>query len=227
MPLATEPNIKYYFKEDTNQILVSGSDNKVDMNTLINTPKQPTPPEGGVFLSKISALGMNSSYVVQNGTDTTQIPIRADQELWVYRGFNNNEGGDGATYRYNPHLHRPYKAYILTETGSGIPAFPWGPTGSLINTNADNGTVGQIIPSSYFVRQLSIVGNTNATITASADSGSFTIYNDSREIYPFVFTKYHTLSSPPAYGAQFALYREDTTLNFVTASDSNTVKLAP
>ena len=35
--------IKYYFKEDTNQILVSGSDNKADMNALLTSSKSPNP----------------------------------------------------------------------------------------------------------------------------------------------------------------------------------------
>lgn len=224
MPEAPVPNIKYYFKEDTNQILVSGSDNKVGMNVLLNSTKLPTPPVGGVFLSKISSLGMNSSYVVQNGNDTTEIPIADNQELWVYRGHNGGSDGDGPTYRYNPHLHRPYKAYILTETGSGTPAHPFSPTGSLINTNAGNGTLGQDIPSFYLEGQLEILGNSNILISSSAVSGSFTVYDDTRNIYPWVFTKYHTLSSPPGYGAQVAVYKEDATLTFVTGSSSNTVK---
>jgi len=222
MAEAQEPNIKYYFKEDTNQIVVSGSTNKVGMNNLINTPKMPTPPVGGVYLSKISALGLNSSYVVQNGNDTTEIPLRPDQELWVYRGFNAGQGGDGPTYRYNPHLHRPYKAYIVTETGSGIPAFPWLPEGYPINTNADNGNVGQDIPGVFLEKQLDIIGNTNATINVQRVSGSFSVENDSRGIHPWVYTKYNTLSSPPAYGAQFFLYQENFDYNFYSGWSFNT-----
>ena len=222
MAEAQDPNIKYYFKEDTNQIVVSGSTNKVGMNNLINTPKMPTPPVGGVYLSKISALGLNSSYVVQNGNDTTEIPLRPDQELWVYRGFNAGQGGDGPTYRYNPHLHRPYKAYIVTETGSGIPAFPWLPEGYPINTNADNGPIGQDIPGVYLEKQLNIIGNANATINVQRVSGSFSVENDSRGIHPWVYTKYNTLSSPPAYGAQFFLYQENFDYNFYSGWSFNT-----
>ena len=220
MAVAQDPNIKYYFKEDTNQIVVSGSSNKVTMNSLINAPKLPTPPVGGTLLSKVSALGLNSSYVVQNGNDTTEIPLRSDQELWVYRGFGG--GGDGPTYRYNPHIHRPYKAYIVTETGSGIPAFPWSPEGEPINTNADNGTIGQNIPGVFLEAQLDIIGNTNATINNERVSGSFIIGNDVRGISPWVYTKYHTLSSPPAYGAQFFLYQENFDFEFYSGWSFNT-----
>ena len=130
--------IQYYYKEDTNQILVSGSATVSDpltvdkMNTLLNASKNPETTFDSEFTSKISSLGANVSYVVQNGAGAADyvIPIASDQELWVYRGYNT-VGGDGLTYRYNPHIHRPYKAYILTETGSGVPNSPWLNLGTL------------------------------------------------------------------------------------------------
>jgi hypothetical protein len=130
--------IQYYYKEDTNQILVSGSATVSDpltvdkMNTLLNASKNPETTFDSNFTSKISSLGTNVSYVVQNGAGAADyvIPIASDQELWVYRGYNT-DGGDGLTYRYNPHIHRPYKAYILTETGSGVPNSPWLNLGTL------------------------------------------------------------------------------------------------
>jgi hypothetical protein len=130
--------IQYYYKEDTNQILVSGSATASDpltvdkMNTLLNASKNPETTFDSEFTSKISSLGANVSYVVQNGVGAADyvIPIASDQELWVYRGYNT-VGGDGLTYRYNPHIHRPYKAYILTETGSGVPNSPWLNLGTL------------------------------------------------------------------------------------------------
>ena len=217
--------IKYYIKETTNTILVSGSSTKDDMNALLTSSKLPTPNFDNNLAAKISSLGMNSTYVVQNGTDTTSIPIADNQELWVYRGYNQT-GGDGNTYRYNPHLHRPFKAYVLTETGSGVPGFPWSPSGSLLNTGADNGSIGATVPNAFDVKQLEILGNTNSAMSSSAVSGSFIIYDDSRGIHPFIFTKYHTLSSPPAFGAQFALYKENATLNFWKNTDgtNNLVK---
>ena len=125
----SNPIIKYYYKEDTNQILVSGSDDKDVLNSYLTSSKNASTIFNPNLTAKISSLGLNSSYVVQNGDDTTTIPIADNQELWVYRGYNQDGGTDGDTYRYNPFLHRAYKAYILTETGSGMPTFPYLPEG--------------------------------------------------------------------------------------------------
>ena len=205
-------------------ILVSGSSTKAGMNALLTSSKDPNATFDPNLTAKISSLGMNTSYVVQNGNDNTTINIRPNQELWVYRGYNQTGGTDGETYRYNPHLHRPYKAYILTETGSGIPGYPYLPTGSAINTDAQSNTGGDI-PSKYIERQLSIVGNTHGGITSSADSGSFEIYDQSRGLHPFVFTKYHTLQIPNGQGAAYFVYQEEqdyqdtrTTLQFNTST---------
>ena len=126
--------VKYYFNEDTNQILVSGSSTKSGMNTLLTSPKN-SPIINGNTTAKISSLGANLTYTIQNGSDTTTIPIADNQELWVYRGWQPVNTGDANAYRYNPHLHRPYKAYMLTETGSGITATPFSPTGFPLYSN--------------------------------------------------------------------------------------------
>ena len=125
------PNqIRYYLKETTNQILVSGSADAGEMNALLTSSKNPNTAFDANTTAKISSLGTAVSYVVQNGTaDGTVIPIADNQELWVYRGYQTAGIGDANAYKYNPHLHRPYKAYILTETGSGIPVEPWLPAG--------------------------------------------------------------------------------------------------
>lgn len=217
-------NIQYYLNEEKNTILVSGSSTKAGMNALLTSSKDPSATFDPNLTSKISSLGMNTTYIVQNGTDNTSINIEDNQELWVYRGYNQDGGTDGETYRYNPHLHRPYKAYILTETGSGIPGFPYLPTGSAINTNAQSNSGGDI-PSKYIEKQLSIIGNTSNAISSSADSGSFEIYDDTRGIHPFVFTKYHTLSVPNGVGSTYFVYQEGvnyqdtrTTLQFNTST---------
>ena len=200
--------VKYYLNEEKNLILVSGSSTKAGMNALLTSSKNPNTIFDQTLSAKISSLGMNSSYIVQNGNDTTSITIADNQELWVYRGYNQDGGTDGDTYRYNPHSHRPYKAYILTETGSGEPGFPYLPTGSAINTSIQNSSGGDIA-NKYIERQLAVLGNENSNITSSATSGSFVIFNDSRNIHPFVFTKYHTLSNPPGLGANFRIYKEN------------------
>ena len=214
--------VKYYLNEQNNMILVSGSSTKAGMNALLTSSKSPNVSFNQNYTSKISSLGMSTTYVVQNGLDTTVIPLNNDQELYVYRGYNQDGGTDGLTYRYNPHLHRPYKAYIVTETGSGQPGFPFAPTGSLINTSINNSTGGDI-PNKYIERQLAVIGNENSDISSSASSGSFRIFDDSRSIHPFVFTKYHTLSNPPGFGSPFNIFRESssfqyTGVDFMTAT---------
>ena len=314
------PSIKYYFKEDTNQILISGSDTVAKTNALITSSKDPITQGSTFYNSKIVNYGTDTSYMVKNGPEFTslnytqvlnnftsvyvdnqigtsptnitgdkfgtgatvtltsspvtlpggvstfqilqifvvntgsgwqagetftipqsvlvgkgfnnptadlvvtlgsneinkygtEIPLKADQELWVHRGYSTVGGdGDGVTrsnpYRYNPHLHRAYKAYIVVETGSGLPANPWAPLGNDINTNASS-TTGGDIPGKYLEKQLSIIGNSSTAITSSADSGSFEIFHSSRDPHPFIFTKYQTLSSPPIAGAAYRLYYED------------------
>lgn len=219
-------NIQYYLNEEKNMILVSGSSTKAGMNALLTSSKDPSATFDPNLTAKISSLGMNTTYVVQNGNDNTSFNINDNQELWVYRGYNQQGGTDGETYRYNPHLHRPYKAYILTETGSGIPGFPYLPTGSAINTDAQSNTGGDI-PSKYIERQLSIVGNTSNAITSSEASGSFTIYDDTRRIHPFVFTKYHTLAVPNGIGAAYFLYREGENFQDSRALQFNTSTASP
>ena len=211
--------VKYFLNEMKNQILVSGSSTKAGMNALITSSKNPNTVFDQTLTAKISSLGVNTTYVVQNGTDTTSIPIANNQELWVYRGFNQDGGTDGSTYRYNPHLHRPYKAYILTETGSGQPGSPYTPTGSAINNLID--PIPTNIPSKYIERQLAIIGNLNSDISSSAASGSFIVHDDARGVHPFVFTKYNTLINPPGFGAPFRIYQENVTSSF-TSQEFNT-----
>ena len=126
--------IKYYFKEDTNQILVSGSSTKGGMNALLTSSKSPTPNFDPHYTAKISSLGTSVSYVVPSGNSFSAvpaftIPIQSNQELWIYRNYQPVGVQDANAFRYNPHIHRPYKAYILTETGSGKPIEPWLPAG--------------------------------------------------------------------------------------------------
>ena len=190
------PNqIRYYLKETTNQILVSGSADAGEMNALLTSSKNPNTAFDANTTAKISSLGTAVSYVVQNGTaDGTVIPIADNQELWVYRGYQTAGIGDANAYKYNPHLHRPYKAYILTETGSGIPVEPWLPagipyegsfTGNSQGPLGQQGFFGQIFSEGYNARQIGINGNWNNPsaayqITTNPISGSFTVYGESR-----------------------------------------------
>ena len=321
MPL--QPDIQYYLKETTNQILVSGSDTSSGMNIKLTAVKDPTVIFNSNLTSKISSLGANISYVVQNGTEftnlilnqnltfptsttnasttatitkngsingvgadlfikslgstinqikvtnigsgfqvgetitltqsellsagftltpsdivitltvnniensSTVIPLLSDQELWVYRGYNVG-GGDGDTYRYNPHLHRPYKAYIVTETGSGIPSSPFTPTGNPIFSTTTGNEVN--ITNRYLEGSLTSLGNgvlNGITQINEQVSGSFQIFHE--ELFPqaWVFTDYTTNPEPAAFGAGFRLFQEnattsDTLIEFLTLTNPPT-----
>ena len=221
------PTIQYYLKEDNNQILVSGSSTRDSMNALLTSSKNESAIFDPNLTSKISSLGVNTSYVVQNGfLDDTIIPIDNNQELWVYRGYNTDGGTDGLTYRYNPHAHRAYKAYILTETGSGIPGFPYSPTGSALSqfTIGTNTLlpISADISGKYIESKQAILGNLQQTnvngvteqLSPLAVSSSFIIYDDSRDIHPFIWTSYDTLPFPPAAGASFNVYKQNITASF-------------
>ena len=173
-------------------------------------------------------ITLQSSDIIQSAT---VIPINSDQELWVHRGYQPTNVIDSNAYRYNPHLHRPYKAYILTQTGSGIPAVPWFPIGNPVNTLTGNSS-GVDIPTVFSEKQLGILGNTTSNISASGVSGSFEVFGENRQIVPWIFTKYNTLSSPPALGAYFDLFKEDFSEGFQipliwdTNTDPNTLPVA-
>ena len=204
----SNPIIKYYYKEDTNQILVSGSDDKDVLNSYLTSSKNASTIFNPNLTAKISSLGLNSSYVVQNGDDTTTIPIADNQELWVYRGYNQDGGTDGDTYRYNPFLHRAYKAYILTETGSGMPTFPYLPEGPPV------APLGIVLPGKFLATTQSTSGNLSSGTNPQAYSGSFKILNGSRDIHPFAFTQYVSLADAPAAGSQIFIYQHGVTSSF-------------
>ena len=197
--------IEYYFKETTNQVFVSGSSTTSGMNTLLTSPKN-SPIVNSNTTAKISSLGANLTYLVQNGAnDTTEITIADNQELWVYRGWQPANTEDANAYRYNPHLHRPYKAYMLTETGSGTSSSPFSPTGFPLYSNVpfNNGNILDIADK-FDERVLGSNGNVSTQERVNsivAFSGSFTVENENRGVQPYVFTRYGSLPSPPGSGA--------------------------
>jgi hypothetical protein len=208
--------IRYYLKETTNQILVSGSSTVAGMNALLTSSKDPNTAFDPNTTAKISALGTAVSYVVQNGTaDGTVIPIADNQELWVYRGYQPTNVGDTNAYKYNPHLHRPYKAYILTETGSGEPTQPWLPTGRQYEGSyATNSPLTlQNFSSGYGARQIGINGNwnnqfANYQINTNPISGSFTVYGENRVVHPWIYTKYLSQNGSTVYGSEVSIFKE-------------------
>ena len=75
MAIPTQPNaqIAYYFKETTNQILVSGSDTVDKTNALITSSKNPIAEYGTNYTSKVANYGFDTVYVVQNGPEFSSL----------------------------------------------------------------------------------------------------------------------------------------------------------
>ncbi len=238
--------VNYYYKQDTNQILVGSGDGSITtvagMNALITSSKDPALTD--IYtVARIKSLGQAVTYqskaVYNSASDGTgfTIDIEDDQELWVYRGIQppntvpngtpSDAGpGDSNHTQYNAYLHRPYKLYMLTETGSGVGTFPWLPFGAFYNESTGQGTNNPSFGGSIFdVKQQGIVGNldypnNNFLISESRDSGSFTVLQDHREVHPWVYTKYDTLSAPPAVGSFWKIYAERSdTANFGSQID--------
>lgn len=232
--MAAPASIKYYYKQDTNQILVSGSDNKGGMNAMLTSSKDSLNLQDILVSAKVKTIGQAVTYqstAVYNTSSTEgfSIPIGEDQELWVYRGIQPaNQSpigtppdaglGDSNNTQYNAYLHRPYKLYLLTSTGSGVPVQPWLPFGRFFNEGTDDntGNTPANFADTYDLKQIAIVGNLNSTanpflVSQSVASGSLTIYGGERLVSPWVFTKYSSVSTPPAVGAQWSLYKENAT----------------
>lgn len=99
----------YYYKEDTNEILVS------DPDGIINNPKSETVLYEAINNHKLISLNNAQTYTTEEGSD---IIIGADNELWLYRGNQPIGTGDVNAWNYNRYLHRPYKIYLVTQLGS-------------------------------------------------------------------------------------------------------------
>lgn len=243
--MAVQPQVYYYYKQDTNQILAGAAGNGItnvgDMNALITSSKTAVPLTDPLTIAKIKSIGQSISYksdVVYNsasagytGIEGFEIPIQDDQELWVYRGIQpvntvpsntpSNAGpGDSNHTQYNAYLHRPYKLYMLTETGSGIGSKPWLPFGAVFNDQT-TGAGSSGFPGYYNVKQLGVVSNNNSTlnpalISQSKDSGSFTVFRGQQEVSPWCFTMYSSLGTPPAVGSAWHLFCEtSSTANYM------------
>ena len=235
--MAAQPTVKYYYKQDTNQILVEGANSKAAMNAMLTSSKDALNLQDILVSAKVKTIGQAVTYqstAVYNTSSTEgfSIPIGEDQELWVYRGIQPaNQSpigtppdagqGDSNNTQYNAYLHRPYKLYLLTSTGSGIPVQPWLPFGRFFNEGTDNNTGNDPanFTGTYDLKQIAIVGNLNSTVnpflvSQSIASGSLTIFGGDRLVSPWVYTKYNSVSLPPAVGAQWSLYKENATGDF-------------
>lgn len=109
----TQDSISYYYKEDTNQILVDDPNNIVDEDKRSNVTFYPSLDN----TTTIVDINNPQTYTTDEGFT---IPVENGNQLVLYRGKSNpNLGtGDGNLWNYNRYLHRPYKIYMVTQTGS-------------------------------------------------------------------------------------------------------------
>ena len=185
--------LKYFYREDRNLILVSSSATESgDLNALLTSSKTNVSFDTN-FTSKISSLGAASSYLTPDGFT---IPIEDDQELYVCRGYSTG-GGDPNNYKYNPFLHRPYKLYFLTSTGSlaqgNIPTEGY----RILNSNLSQSVTSTNVGFSQQYEDVTLleeVGFMDPSTSYSSSfytgsvTGSFTVVNEDRRVLPWIKT---------------------------------------
>ena len=224
----------YYYNASNNAIYMSGSEFQNELKYL-----QPL-----YTSSLVSQIITNQNTTPSSWTPVGQsnltipIDLSRGQELWVYQGENDGSPYQGSTFvgydqnawRYNRYIHRPYKIYYLTETGSGQPGIPYNlydPMG------AGGGTgVGELVPQIYdnaaqaFSTMLGTTGDlltrpgrdtywrplndTETMPSIEAVSGSFQVFSEDRQVRPFLFTTYNTITptlpgAAPAKGSGSAV----------------------
>ena len=101
----------YFYKEDTNEILVQ------DSNGIINEDKSDFVQFEFDRNEKLVGIGDPQTFTTPEGY---LIEIGDAEELWVYKGYSAPGGGVQRNWdwNYNRYLHRPYKIYMVTEAGS-------------------------------------------------------------------------------------------------------------
>ena len=105
---------KYFYKEDTGNVYISGSeyiDIKKNGNPLFNT------------LYDVEVVPVSNNMVYYDTGEGFNIQVKPSQSLWLSRGIANPGTLDGDNWKYNRFLHRPYKVYALTSTGSYIAGY--------------------------------------------------------------------------------------------------------
>ena len=201
----------YFYNASNNTIYMSGSEFQNELKYL-----QPLYTSSLTYkLSGTSQLYNNATSYTPIGQTSLVIPIdpARGQELWVYRGESSNTSADANAWRYNRYIHRPYKVYYVTETGSGQPGIPYSLYDPMINDGA--GGLIDTVPPYYngfeqnFATMLGTTGdvltrpnrdtywrplNTTETLpSVEAVSGSFQVFSEDRQVRPFIFTTYRTL----------------------------------
>ena len=196
----------YFYNASNNTIYMSGSE-------FQNELKYQTPLYTGSLMFKISGTSQlynnATSYTPVNQT-SLNIPIDPSrgQELWVYRGESSAPVADYNAWRYNRYIHRPYKVYYVTETGSGQPGIPYSlydPMGDLnsltpvyYSSLAQNfctmlGTTGDVLTRPNRDTYWRPLNDTETMPSIEAVSGSFQVFSEDRQVRPFLFTTYRAL----------------------------------
>lgn len=108
--------LSYYYQESTNKILVYDPSNIVgeDKSTL------PLYYPNARYNTILVGVGQPKTYTTDEGHE---IQVGEGNELMVFRGQQSVGTGDTNAWNYNRYFHKPYKIYLLSETGSnGNPA---------------------------------------------------------------------------------------------------------
>ncbi len=210
--------VNYYYNASNNVIYISGSE-------FQNELKQTPPIYSGSLVSRIiDNSGNTPSSYTPIGQTSLSIPIDLSrgQELWVYQGENDGNPYQGSTFvgydknswRYNRYIHRPYKIYYVTETGSGAPGEPYEPylpmtsfspfnAPTYYHSNLQNGTSVTMLgtqtdlPTSRARDYFKYLNGTGTAPSVDPVSGSFIVYNDLRQIKPFLYTTYTKQNPTP------------------------------
>ncbi len=216
--------VSYKFRETDQTVWISGSGgSSASIAADVAAIKLPDASFDALYNLRIVGLNNTIGYVTG---ENMVIPISSSEELWVYRGYQPIGAGDRNAYNYNPYFHRPYKIYSVVSTQSGVPANPWLPSGSVqFQGTGPSSQLGQLgggglgfsqnTTNQFFQTQfdmieaavLAEVGNpTTQSYTTESISGSFEVFHPSRNVSPYVWTRYiGGAYNPPAFGAQFMI----------------------
>ena len=220
----------YYYNASNNAIYMSGSIYQNDI-------KFSDPLYTSSLVFKLRSLSDTQTSFTPIGQTSLVIPIDKSrgQELWVYQGETNisnpellgtfdEYGIDQDNWRYNRYIHRPFKIYYITETGSGSPTQPYNLYDPMGYTGIGPGTFGlslsnEVVPPYYDNQNVSfatMLGTQGDITTTPQDgyfrplnsttsfpsvepvSGSFEIFSELRQVRPFIFTTYQQLPSVPS-----------------------------
>ena len=222
----SESMVRYYYVNSENAIYVSGSDK---LDSVKNAAISPVANDFRVAELVEEGNGGYGIYNVNNPGYSAQfpfvtlglnIPVGNDNALYVYRGDAAIGTGDGTPqnpsnlFRYNRYMHRPFKMYILTETGSGTPSMPYAPYDLTDRTDFGwiptiNGRAGTDLAKNG--NNFSGSGIYGQQLTTGSVSGSFEVYSSARQVRAWTLTTYTKLNPPPGDGTIWSISQSDGT----------------